>query len=214
MLELESFPWAQRDTFHLNLPSLSSLPSSGSPDSVLLWAGCLRDGLSPHLLLLPVSQWGGDHRHQGCSIGLTSTLRFKPARSSAHPGLEAQLWEASSITGSSGSWIWPFWNHTSICRPSAEQGSGRRSSEWFWQWATCNLMDRTLAHPQRTFLWLYLFPVLCSSFRYRAYLLWVKKKVWFLRTQRHGVLFSACVWVAPVDTNRGLCAVARISSPV
>lgn len=206
MVELESFPWAQRDTFHLNLPSLSSLRASGSSDSVSCWAGCLRDELSPPLLLLPVNQWGDDRRHQGCSVGLTSTLSFKPAHSSAHPRLETQLWEASSVTGSSGSWIWPFWNHTSICRPSGEQGWGRRSSEGFWQWATFNLLERTWAHPQCTFLRLYLFPVLCGSFRYRVYLLWVKKKVCLLRTKRDGVLFSACVWVAPVDTNRALCS--------
>lgn len=120
MVELESFPWARRDTgytpmgsFPLTLPAPSSLRPAGSSDFVPCRAGCLWEELSWHLLLLPVSQWGDDHRHQRCSAGLTSTLRFKPAPASAHPGLEPQLRENSSVTGSPGSWIWPFWSCTS-----------------------------------------------------------------------------------------------------
>lgn len=126
MVELESFPWAQRDIpwDPLTLPAPSSLRPAGSSDFVPCWAGCLRDELSRHLLLLPLSQWGGDHQHQRCSVGLTSTLRFKPAPASAHPGLEPQLREDSSETGSPGSWTWPFWSRTSSLQTFGRAGVG------------------------------------------------------------------------------------------
>lgn len=76
---------------------------------------------------------------------------------------------------------------------------------------TLDLSHRNWAPPQLAFACLYLFPFLCSSFRYRPQLLWVKKPP-FLRTKRDRGLFSACAWVTPVGTNRALCTVRRISS--
>lgn len=106
-------------------PHPSSLQPAGSSGFVLCWAGCLQDERSGNSLLLPVSQWGDDHRHQRCSVGLDHyaevqtcpCLRFTP-------GLEPQLLEGSSVTGSPGSWVWSFWSRTRTLQTFGRAGVG------------------------------------------------------------------------------------------